>query len=871
MMELLISWCVTSSILLAVFLLLRGTLFRKLSPRARYALWGVVLLRLLVPLQIPSLSLPASAADLVPEPPVLSNRPLSPDTAMGHAVIPSGLLEENGLTIADDGTVQASPSDQGAALWELQENGAVYMYFGGPTLNDVLHAAVVLAWGAGAGVVLLAVLAANLRFAQKLRKSRRPLPTADCPLPVYEADGLSSPCLCGVLHPAVYLTPEAAADGTVCTHVLSHELTHFRHRDHIWSLLRCLALALHWYNPLVWAAVILSKRDGELSCDEGTIARLGEAERIPYGRTLIGLVARRSGAGGVLSCSTTMTGGKKTVQRRIAQLVKQPETKKTALFLAAAALALAAVFVFAGGNSEPSFAQQLQAAHTIQVTFDSSYNDYDAPRITDSDLVAQAKTILLSGNPDNHTVAPGLRYTNTSVEFFNEAGWSLGFHFLSNQSMCTSLYELAREQENRDQSQTTYQVEYPIFKAQLTELFLNDPECVAQNQSPDYDMADWLTNWTTFYEVSYGVPWWDPEAPEGWYARAMDAGSWYTIAIPDHLVDAVLEICRGAAQDTAVDAASSSEMAAALEQTVSLHASFGSLSSFIGPPITDSDLVNQAKEILRSGDPQSDTTAFADLYYGSSVEFFGADGHSLGRYPLSNRDMCSALGSLAHEQMERNQIADTLASADYLQAETVLIPALLSDPDWETAVKTLDYQPEDWSAWLSLCLESLGLAPYYNPEAELFIFNSPTGTRISLPESLLQPQELFSRSASPTRVTVSSSSADVEEAAASFGTALAQFYLDLDPRHPKAVTSARLAQAEVYDTGETAFCARITLALDPVEPNTVYWMAGAGIDLAEANSPWAGLWLDTHEYRLERQADGSWRCTEAATGGLRAD
>lgn len=547
MMELLISWCVTSSILLAVFLLLRGTVFRTLSPRVRYALWGVILLRLLVPFQIPSLSLPAAAADLVPEPPVLSNRPLSPNTATGHAVIPSDRLEDNGLTIADGGTVQASPSGQDAALWELQENGEVYLYFGGLTLNDVFRAAVVLAWGAGAGVVLLAVLAANLRFAQKLRQSRRPLPTAGCPLPVYEADGLSSPCLCGVLRPAIYLTPEAAEDGTVRTHVLSHELTHFRHRDHIWSLLRCLALVLHWYNPLVWAAVVLSKRDGELACDEGTIARLGEGERIPYGRTLIGLVARRSGAGGVLSCSTTMTGGKKTVQRRIAQLVKQPETKKAALFLAAAAVALAAVFVFAGGNSEPSFAQQLQAAHTIQVTFDSSYNDYDAPRITDSDLVAQAKTILLSGNPDNHTVAPGLRYTNTSVEFFNEAGRSLGFHFLSNQSMCTSLYELAREQENRTQSQNTFRVEHPAFKAQLTELFLNDPECVAQNQSPDYDMADWLTNWTTFYEVSYGVPWWEPSAPEGWYARAMDAGSWYSIAIPDHLADAVLEVCREAA------------------------------------------------------------------------------------------------------------------------------------------------------------------------------------------------------------------------------------------------------------------------------------------------------------------------------------
>ena len=531
MMELLISWCVTSSILLAVFLLLRGTVFRTLSPRVRYALWGVVLLRLLVPFQIPSLSLPASAADLAPELSTISERPIFPNTILVRPINPSVSLDEE-----DQADLPHSAST-------IESNLSEYYHFGGPTLSEGVQ----VVWTAGAGVVLLAVLAANLRFAQKLRQSRRPLPTADCPLPVYEAYGLPSPCLCGVLRPAVYLTPEAAEDGRVRTHVLSHELTHFRHRDHIWSLLRCLALALHWYNPLVWAAVILSKRDGELACDEGTIARLGEGERIPYGRTLIGLVARRSGAGGVLSCSTTMTGGKKTVQRRIAQLVKQPETKKAALFLAAAALALAAVFVFAGGNSEPSFAQQLQAAHTIQVTFDSAYNDYDAPRITDSDLVAQAKTILLSGDPDNHTVAPGLRYTNTSVEFFNEAGRSLGFHFLSNPSMFTFLYELAREQENRTQSQNTFRVEHPAFKAQLTELFLNDPECVAQNQSPDYDMEDWLTNWTTFYEVSYGVPWWDPEAPEGWYARAMDAGSWYTIAIPDHLADAVLEVCREAA------------------------------------------------------------------------------------------------------------------------------------------------------------------------------------------------------------------------------------------------------------------------------------------------------------------------------------
>ncbi len=387
MMELLISWCVTSSILLAVFLLLRGTLFRTLSPRVRYALWGVVLLRLLVPFQIPSLSLPAAAADLAPELSTISERPIFPNTILVRPINPSVSLDEE-----DQADLPHSAST-------IESNLSEYYHFGGPTLSEGVQ----VVWTAGAGVVLLAVLAANLRFAQKLRQSRRPLPTAGCPLPVYEAEELSSPCLCGVLRPAVYLTPEAAEDGRVRTHVLSHELTHFQHRDHIWSLLRCLALALHWYNPLVWAAVILSKRDGELACDEGTIRQLGESDRIPYGRTLIGLVARRSGAGGVLSCSTTMTGGKKTVQRRIAQLVKQPETKKTALFLAAAAVALAAVFVFAGGQrgqetvpsgDYSSLRSDIRSAQAIRLGQPLYSSYFDPTQITDPDLLAQAKDLL---------------------------------------------------------------------------------------------------------------------------------------------------------------------------------------------------------------------------------------------------------------------------------------------------------------------------------------------------------------------------------------------------------------------------------------------------------------------------------------------
>lgn len=66
-MNTLLQWFVTSSVLILAVLALRRLLGGRISPRVKYALWGVVLLRLLVPFQIPMPNLP-TAADLTPEP-----------------------------------------------------------------------------------------------------------------------------------------------------------------------------------------------------------------------------------------------------------------------------------------------------------------------------------------------------------------------------------------------------------------------------------------------------------------------------------------------------------------------------------------------------------------------------------------------------------------------------------------------------------------------------------------------------------------------------------------------------------------------------------------------------------------------------------
>ena len=304
-MKLMIQWAITSSALILIVLAVRYLFRNKLSARLRYALWGVVLLRLLVPFQV---QLPAAGDAL----PVLASnlaQDVTPrlDDTMLYAIPTERSPRDQVLSVEPP---QYARTLHGEASWEYYSGGVVYdgknitHYFFMMTALEVL----IIIWIAGTALTALVVLASNLRFYGRLRKRRKTLEGTEAPIPVYTAAHLSSPCLFGVFKPAVYVTPGAAEHPDALRHVLAHELTHYVHRDHIWSLLRCLSLALHWYNPLVWLAVWLSKGDGELACDEGAVVRLGEGERIPYGRTLVDMVAARSPRPrDLLSCSTAMT------------------------------------------------------------------------------------------------------------------------------------------------------------------------------------------------------------------------------------------------------------------------------------------------------------------------------------------------------------------------------------------------------------------------------------------------------------------------------------------------------------------------------------------------------------------------------------
>ena len=410
-MRWLIQWAFTSSVLILTVLAVRLLLKDKLAARLRYALWGVVLLRLLVPFQVElpaASSLPVLASNLVPEVADVelyalrtNSRPL-PEESLEE-------MRENGIGVGSVLGTTATIHQIGDWEWEggqrcfVLSEDSIDTYFFYTTLPKFLMAL----WVIGGLCTAWIIFSSNRYFFGRLRYYRHELEGADAPIPVYTAANLPSPCLFGVLRPAVYLTPRTADDPAALRHVLAHELTHYAHRDHIWSALRCLALALHWYNPLVWLAVGLSKQDGELACDEGAVARLGEGERIPYGRTLVDMVAARSlRPRDLLSCSTAMTGGEKSVKARVLALVKKPETVKTALFAVIAVITLASVFVFGGRNSAQAYSEELTAfldqvrdVRSISVGNPLTSSQFSTSAISDPEALDQARDILSKVRP----------------------------------------------------------------------------------------------------------------------------------------------------------------------------------------------------------------------------------------------------------------------------------------------------------------------------------------------------------------------------------------------------------------------------------------------------------------------------------------
>ena len=306
--------------------------FLKSAPKIySYTLWGIVLLRLLVPVSI------ESPVSFVPERTEFSSM------VEVNEVLPNIQFE--------------TPAERSQNQWH-QENTA-------PEAPPVqtYHSAdpetyLTIVWLFGILVMVLYSIIAYLELRRKVRV-RIPLRKG-----IYIVDGIETPFVMGIFFPVIYL-PGTLADSER-RYIIAHERHHIRRGDHIFKALGFLALTIHWFNPLVWLSFSLASRDMEMSCDEAVIRKLGEAFRADYSQTLLNLAT-----GHRTFTGTPLAFGEGDPAGRVRNLAKW---KKPAIWVTAIcvlACALLAVCLLTDPETVKSFDLPQTIAETTAITLDN--------------------------------------------------------------------------------------------------------------------------------------------------------------------------------------------------------------------------------------------------------------------------------------------------------------------------------------------------------------------------------------------------------------------------------------------------------------------------------------------------------------------
>ncbi len=383
---------ISSTLLIGVILLLRALLRNRVSHRLQYALWLLVALRLLIPVQFgqSQYSVATLTQQAAQTPPVQQFQQTLDKPIAGPSRVE--LYEQ----LLHEYLEEAAPEQQTVPVQiQTQLQQEVQKQTIAPSPAQILT----IIWICGASAMGLWFLITNIIFLRRAKQDATPCPNHWAPIPVRICPNVPTPCLVGLIRPKICLTPSSAEEVTR-NHVLTHEITHLRHWDHIWSWVRCLCLCLYWFHPLVWVAAILSRRDCELACDEGALKRLGEQERIPYGKTLLATVAQSPSPAHLLETATAMNESKRQLKERVEAIVKKPRNLLIAAISMILVIALAAGCAFSGVKpTEPTSAHP--QIENSQVLIDLAHEA--------EEIVANNQTITL----DSHEyVTEYIRYNS---------------------------------------------------------------------------------------------------------------------------------------------------------------------------------------------------------------------------------------------------------------------------------------------------------------------------------------------------------------------------------------------------------------------------------------------------------------------------
>jgi beta-lactamase regulating signal transducer with metallopeptidase domain len=301
------------------------------SPRLRYGLWLLVLVKAFLP--------PTLGAFWA-----VGAWGVAPIVSMNQAVTPSSVSTAG--HIAESGELGAPIAAEPAPAREIISSR---WFAAGPLL---------VAWAAGCLLLWAAVAWRYSRLVQATNSMRR---IDEGPVrvelerlahrfgirnvPELLATELSiSPMLVGVLRPKIVL-PETILtrlSGDEVRMILAHELMHWRRHDTWVGWLQVFVQGVFWFHPLVWVANSRIREERECACDE-TVLRDDRCDRDEYGETIIRVLTTARGRSLAMANMVGIFERGSRLQTRLEEIMSFDPKKRRFGWLSRTALVVAAL------------------------------------------------------------------------------------------------------------------------------------------------------------------------------------------------------------------------------------------------------------------------------------------------------------------------------------------------------------------------------------------------------------------------------------------------------------------------------------------------------------------------------------------------
>ncbi len=333
------------AVMILVTILVRAIAIHKLPKRTFLILWGLIVLRLLLPISIPSTF---SVYTVVGKQALNSGQF---DNQEISKIIPIAMSSETETATNQVNSVKSASQLSFAAIVNHLVPRKTVGYFDFIKTGrqiPIMH----IVWGIGA-ILCLAFFYGS--YWHCIRGFKESLPV-ECKesrewlnadkhrrkIKIRYSDRITAPLTFGIIHPVI-LVPKSIdwKREQEVQYVLTHEYIHIKRYDAVMKWLLILAVSLHWFNPLVWVMFMLANRDMELSCDEQVLNLCGISQKTEYAKMLVTLQEMNKKAAPL--CSGFSKSG---IEERITAIMKT-RRKTTLAIMAAVVVVLAIDIAFA--------------------------------------------------------------------------------------------------------------------------------------------------------------------------------------------------------------------------------------------------------------------------------------------------------------------------------------------------------------------------------------------------------------------------------------------------------------------------------------------------------------------------------------------